>query len=91
MPKSTLTGSASLPLCASRAAESQRRAIFPPQREHGWRHAIILLCRRLNPTRRRRANPRVIKRNYVKWHVKRARHRDWQQPTRPATTTNIQA
>jgi hypothetical protein len=24
----------------------------------------------------------VVKRKYVKWHVKRARHRDWPQPTR---------
>jgi len=39
----------------------------------------------------RRANPRVIKRKYVKWHVKRARHRDWPRPTRPATATIIQS
>lgn len=61
---------------------------FPPQRtDHGWRHAIILLCRRLNPARRHRSNPRVIKRKYVRWHVKRARHRDWPQPTGPPTAT----
>ncbi|MGH9266276.1 MAG: ATP-binding protein, partial [Acidimicrobiales bacterium] len=41
------------------------------------------LCRRLNPARRHRANPRVVKRKYVRWHVKRARHRLWPQPTRP--------
>ena len=38
---------------------------------------------RLNPARRRRANPRVIKRKYIKWHVTRARHRDWRRPTQP--------
>ena len=36
---------------------------FPPQpTDHGWRHAIALLCRRLNPLRRQRSNPRLIKR-----------------------------
>ncbi len=65
---------------------------FPPQaRDHGWRHAITLLCRRLNPARRRRSNPRLVKRKYVKWHVKRARHAHWPQPTGPplATILNI--
>jgi hypothetical protein len=57
---------------------------FPPQEaERGWRYAITLLARRLNPARRRRANPRVVKRKYVKWHVKRAHHRSWPQPTGP--------
>jgi len=32
------------------------------------------------PPRRPRANPRVIKRKYTRWHVKRAAHRDWPQP-----------
>jgi len=36
----------------------------------------VLLCRRLNPARRLRANPRLVKRKYVKWHVKRSHHRD---------------
>jgi len=85
-----VTGSLSSLLSASLAAPSQQRAIFPPQdTDHGWARAILLLCRRLNPKRRRRSNPRVIKRKYVKWHVKRARHHDWPQPTRPPTTTII--
>jgi hypothetical protein len=50
---------------------------FPPQPEHGWRHANTLICQRLNPARRSRSNPRLIKRKYVKWHVKRARHANW--------------
>ena len=27
-------------------------------------------------------NPRVVKRKYTKWHVKRSRHHDWPQPIR---------
>ena len=42
---------------------------------------------RLIPARRRRSNPRLVKRKYVKWHVKRAHHRDWPQPTRPPVVT----
>jgi hypothetical protein len=88
---STISGEAqsvSSPRSASLAAASPRRAIFPPQgTDHGWRHAVLLLCRRLNPTRRRRANPRLIKRKMPKWHVKRARHHDWPQPTGPPTAT----
>jgi hypothetical protein len=30
-----------------------------------------------------------VKRKYVKWHVKRARHRDWPQPTGPPVATII--
>jgi hypothetical protein len=87
-PRSTPTGSASSPPYASPAAPSPRRAIFPPQRtDHGWCYAIAQLCRRLNPARRQRTNPRLIKRKYVKWHVKRARHRTWPQPTGPPTAT----
>lgn len=33
------------------------------------------------PPRRLRANPRVVKRKMSKYHVKRAEHRDWPQPT----------
>jgi hypothetical protein len=47
----------------------------------------MLLCRRLNPARRRRTNPRLIKRKMPKWHVKRSRHNDWPQPTGPPTAT----
>ena len=49
-----------------------------------WRHAIAELAHRLLPQRRLRANPRVVKRKYTKWHVKRAAHRDWPQPDRLA-------
>ncbi len=47
------------------------------------------LLSRLNPTRRARANPRVIKRKYVKWHVKRAHHTPWPQPAQPTTYTAL--
>ena len=61
---------------------------FPPQTtDHGWCHAIVLLCQRLNPARRHRANPRVIKRKYLKWHVKRYRHQQWPRPTQPPQAT----
>jgi len=39
-----------------------------------------MLADRLNPKRRRRSNPRLIKRKMPKWHVKRKRHRNWPQP-----------
>ena len=48
-----------------------------------------MLCHRLNPVRRLRSNPRLIKRKMPKWHVKRDRHRDWPQPTGPPVTTII--
>ena len=61
---------------------------FPPQAtDRSWRHAIVLLCRRLNPLRRHRSTPRLIKRKMPKWHVKRTRHADWPQPTGPPVTT----
>lgn len=42
------------------------------------------LLARLNPRRRHRSAPRVIKRKMPKWHVKRARHASWPQPERTA-------
>jgi hypothetical protein len=48
------------------------------------------LVGRLNPARRARANPRVVKRKYVKWHVKRADHAHWPQPISPTTYTVLQ-
>jgi hypothetical protein len=45
------------------------------------------LLTRLNPARRARTNPRVIKRKYVKWHVKRAHHTNWPQPQQPPSYT----
>jgi len=38
---------------------------------------------RLNPARRSRASPRVIKRKMPRWQVKRTRHADWPQPNDP--------
>ena len=61
---------------------------FPPQAtERSWAHAIVQLCRRLNPLRRYRSAPRLIKRKMPKWHVKRTRHTNWPQPTGPPVTT----
>lgn len=68
----------------SRRSIAQQGA-FPPHTPNVltrlWRYAITELATRLLPRRRARANPRVIKRKYTKWHVKRAAHRDWPQPT----------
>jgi hypothetical protein len=45
-----------------------------------WQQAISRILNRLNPARRPRAAPRVIKRKMPKWHVKRAHHADHPQP-----------
>ncbi|MBI3256719.1 MAG: transposase [Actinobacteria bacterium] len=69
------------PPSASLAARSPRRAMFPPHDPDGLRnHVVAMLADRLNPPRRRRSNPRLIKRKMPKWHVKRRHHRDWPQP-----------
>jgi len=41
-----------------------------------------ILAERL-PVRRLRAFPRVVKRKMSNYHLKRAHHRTWPQPTRP--------
>jgi hypothetical protein len=50
-----------------------------------------MLIRRLNPARRLRSAPRVVKRKMTKWHVKRAEHAHWAQPTKPSAyrTANL--
>ena len=60
---------------------------FPPDDsgERIWRAFLRRLLTRLNPARRLRSAPRVIKRKMPKWHVKRAHHASWPQPQRPAT------
>jgi hypothetical protein len=35
------------------------------------------------PKRRRRSNPRVVKRKMSKWRLKRPEHNNWPKPTRP--------
>lgn len=56
-------------------------------RDRSWLTFLRRLVRRLNPARRPRANPRVIKRKYVKWHVKRAHHNQWPRPAHPTSYT----
>lgn len=46
-----------------------------------WRTFLARLLTRLNPARRHRSAPRVVKRKYTKWHVKRTAHTAWPQPT----------
>jgi hypothetical protein len=50
-------------------------------------HAIKQLLARLNPQRRARANPRVVKRKMTRWNVKRSHHASWPQPTAPPAVT----
>jgi hypothetical protein len=69
----------------TRRSLSQARGFPPPGSDHGWAHALVLICQRLNPIRRLRSSPRLIKRKMSKWHVKRARHANWPQPARPPT------
>jgi len=68
-----------------RAAPSYARPFPPPQHPDPigtlWHHAILSLIKRLNPARRRRSNPRVIKRKISKWLAKRDHHDHWPQPT----------
>ena len=45
-----------------------------------WQCAIGKLTQRLNPARRPRANPRVVKRKVLKWAAKRSHHTRWPQP-----------
>lgn len=59
--------------------------MFPPHDRDAvadlWRCAIGKLTQRLNPARRARANPRVVKRKILKWAAKRSHHTPWPQPT----------
>ena len=75
------TGSASSPRYGSPASPSPTRATFPPEdpcaSHRTWLTFLRRLIARLNPARRPRANPRVVKRKYVKWHVKRDHHASW--------------
>jgi hypothetical protein len=45
-----------------------------------WNTAIGKLRKRLNPPRRRRSNPRVVKRKVLKWPAKRSHHAGHPQP-----------
>lgn len=42
--------------------------------------SILSLIKRLNPARRQRSNPSVIKRKIYKWLTKRDHHTHWPQP-----------
>ena len=85
----TPAGSASPPRSESPAAPSPARATSPPERpkrsDRGWVGFVKRLTARLLPARRSRSNPRVVKRKYTKWHVKRDHHANWPQPTQPPT------
>ncbi|QIV79644.1 hypothetical protein EXE63_00960 (plasmid) [Mycolicibacterium frederiksbergense] len=61
--------------------------LFPPNQRRSadqhWRAFLHRLLARLNPPRRHRSAPRVIKRKMPKWHVKRTAHQHWPQPEHP--------
>ena len=73
------------------ARRSVARALFPPHDPEGlrriWQCAINKLIHHLNPERRRRSNPRVVKRKILKWAAKRSHHTNWPQPTGPPVAT----
>ena len=66
------------------ARRAVAQSFSPPQRPDRagaiWHHAILGLINRLNPARRQRSNPRVIKRKISKWLAKRDHHTHWPQP-----------
>ena len=72
------------------ARRSVAQGSFPPQHPDRagaiWRHAILSLINRLNPARRQRSNPRVIKHKISKWLAKRDHHTHWPQPTHSPKT-----
>jgi hypothetical protein len=47
------------------------------------------LITRINPARRPRAAPRVVKRKMVKWQVKRAQHANRPRPQHPPHYTTL--
>jgi hypothetical protein len=55
----------------------------PEQLPGLYRRLLQDLTRELLPPRRLRSNPRVIKRKMSNWRLKRPRHRNWPQPTKP--------
>ncbi|OQZ92575.1 hypothetical protein BST10_20990 [Mycolicibacter algericus DSM 45454] len=77
--------------CGSPGSPSPIRAIFPPRdpdrADRSWHTFIRRLIARINPVLRQRSNPRVVKRKYTKWHVKRDKHAHWPQPSHPARHT----
>jgi hypothetical protein len=70
--------------CGWSAARSPARPRFPPERLARAIAQAITEIRRHLVNRRRRANPRVVKRKMSNFGVKRAKHRAWPQPTKPA-------
>jgi hypothetical protein len=59
----------------------QRYVSLSLRRLTSWAiNLVFSLLKRLNPARRRRSNPRVIKRKISKWLAKRDHHTHWAQP-----------
>ena len=73
----------SLGLARTRRLPVSTRRSVPVATDHGWRHAIGLMHRRLNLARRHRTNQGLVTFKCVKRHVERAHYRDWPQLTGP--------
>ena len=61
----------------------------PDLRAGLYRLLLKDLTRELLPPRRLRSNPRVVKRKMSNFPLKRVRHRQWPQPTRPFRETVV--
>ena len=76
------------------ARRSVAQSAFPPPgadtADAIWSHAIRWLTQHLNPPRRKRSHPRVVKRKVLKWAAKSSHHTHWPQPEHtPHTTIHI--
>jgi len=61
----------------------------PEAKDQWWRHLLTELTEELNPPRRQRLNPRLIKRQQSKWLTKRQHHYQLPQPTTPFRRTIV--
>ncbi|PQP22755.1 hypothetical protein C5613_22040 [Rhodococcus opacus] len=86
----TPTGCPSSPPCGS-PDDRCPTVLFPPHNHTAvirlWDQGIAKLLRRVNPVRRLRANPRVVKRKVLKWAAKRGHHQHHPQPTQSPICT----
>lgn len=77
----------------SRQCVAHQARALPPEdtnaTERLWLTALRRLIARLNPARRRRAAPRVIKAKMPRWHVNCAHHGDWPQPQQQPSYTAV--
>lgn len=85
-PSTTPTGCRSPAPSTSSAARSPPRRRFPGRLACAITTTLAGILERLLPPRRRRSNPRVIKRKMSNWAVKRAEHYNPPEPPDPTIT-----